>query len=401
MMQQHTQEHPTGLAAPHPQSVTILGVTGSIGETALGLLRLHRERFTVTAITAQKSWQKLVDAALEFMPEAVAIGDETCYLPVKNALAHTNIRIFAGAKGVQEAAALQSDIVLSAIVGAAGLVPTLTAIERGARVALANKESLVCAGELMQQAVRRHGAELIPVDSEHSALFQSFTFEHPETVDALILTASGGPFRRFSPEQMANVTVEDALKHPNWSMGAKITVDSATMMNKGLEYIEAFHLFPVTSGQIEIIIHPESVIHSMVRYKDGSLLAQMGEPSMAAPIAYAFSYPSRMETGLKKFDFTRYHTLTFETPDETRFPALRLAREALQQGGGAPIILNAANEVAVDAFLSRRIPFSAICRIVEDALQSTNLPPVESLDDVLNLDGLCRRKTLERIHIYG
>jgi 1-deoxy-D-xylulose-5-phosphate reductoisomerase len=292
---------------------------------------------------------------------------------------------------VIEAAARPSYWVMAAIVGAAGLQSTLAAVRRGAIVGLANKETLVCAGALVMQAVADHGATLVPVDSEHSAIFQVFDFTYPESVEKIILTASGGPFRRHTLEQMAHMTPEQAVAHPNWSMGAKISVDSATMMNKGLELIEAYHLFGVPESRIEILVHPQSVVHSLVAYRDGSVLAQLGTPDMRTPIAFALSYPERMETPGKRLDLASVASLTFEPPDPVRFPALRLAREALRAGGGAPTALNAANEVAVQSFLTRHIGFLDIVRVVDQTQDALGDTPVTTLSDIVGLDGRARR----------
>lgn len=380
-----------------PQRLTILGATGSIGTTTFRLLDHAPERFVLEAITAQENVEKLAELAHRYRPRYVAIGNPQHYESLKTALAGTGMEVAAGAQAIAEAAARPVNVVLSAIVGAAGLQPTLNAIRQGARVALANKETLVCAGELVLREAERHGTQLLPVDSEHSAIYQVFDFAHPETVEAIILTASGGPFRTVSAQAMREVTLEQALNHPNWSMGAKITIDSATMMNKGLELIEAYHLFPVTADQIEILVHPESIIHSLVRYHDGSTLAQMGEPDMATPIAYALSHPVRMANHTRALDLTRIGKLTFEAPDETRFPALRLAREALKTDACAPIILNAANEIAVQAFLERRIGFTDIAATVETMLDALPHQPIASLADVEAVDALVRIKTQEHI----
>jgi 1-deoxy-D-xylulose-5-phosphate reductoisomerase len=386
---------PAPKAENAPMRLSILGATGSIGTTAFQLIAHAPERFALESITAQDNAEKLVELAKQFRPRHVAIGNEAHYEAVKSALSGTGIDVSAGTEAIAEAASRPVDTLLSAIVGAAGLKPTLNGIRQGARIALANKECLVCAGELMLSEIREHGAELLPVDSEHSAIYQVFDFAHPETVDAVILTASGGPFRTRSLDEMRTVTPAQALNHPNWSMGAKITIDSATMMNKGLELIEAYHLFPVREEQIEILVHPQSIIHSLVRYRDGSTLAQLGEPDMATPIAYALSHPVRMDTAMKPLDLAAIGTLQFEAPDAVRFPALRLAREALQKGGGAPIILNAANEIAVEAFLQERIGFLDIAGTVENALQHIDHLPIRSLEDVDAQDTLARIKTRE------
>lgn len=388
---------PTAAAGKAPLRLSILGATGSIGTTALALVDHAPEAFAIEALTAMDNVDKLAALAKRYRPAFVAIGNPAHHHALKEALAGTGIACGAGPEALLEAASRPADTVLSAIVGAAGLKPTLTAIRQGARIALANKECLVCAGELILQEAARHNATLLPVDSEHSAIFQVFDSAHPETVEAIVLTASGGPFRTYSAEQMVSVTVQQALAHPNWSMGAKITIDSATMMNKGLELIEAYHLFPVRPEQIEIIIHPESIIHSMVRYRDGSTLAQMGAPSMMPPIAYAISHPTRISAPSPRMDLAALGRLTFEKPDETRFPALRLAREALQSGGTAPIILNAANEVAVQAFLEGRIGFTAIAATVARMLEKTPNTPIHQLDEVHEADRMARAKTLESL----
>lgn len=372
------------------RSVTILGATGSIGQNTLNLIEQHSERFSVTALTAGNNVPMLAEAARKFRPQMVAIADESRYANLKEALAGTHIRVETGEDGLNEAASLASDLVVSAIVGAAGLTPTLAAIERGAIVALANKECLVTAGHLIIEAVRRCGATLIPVDSEHSALFQVFEAHAEKAVEAVTLTASGGPFRTLPREAFAAITPEQALKHPNWSMGAKITIDSATMMNKGLELIEAYHLFPLTPEQIRIVVHPESIIHGLVHYIDGSVLAQLGMPDMRTPIAYALGWPERMATPVRRLDLTEIAKLTFEAPDERRFPAMRIAREALAAGGNATAIMNAANEVAVQAFLDRRIGFTDIMRVVAQTLERASLSEAATLPDLLAVDASAR-----------
>ena len=392
---------PTTLPGTEPTRLSILGVTGSIGSTTLQLLDHAPERFTLEAITAMDNVDQLIAVAKRYRPRFVAIGNAAHYAKLKEALTGRGIECGGGEEAVLEAAARPTDTVLSAIVGAAGLKPTLAAIRQGARIALANKECLVCAGDLMLKEIARHGAELLPVDSEHNAIYQVFDFAHPETIEGLVLTASGGPFRTFRTEQMEKVTAKDALKHPNWSMGAKITIDSATMMNKGLELIEAYYLFPVREEQIEILVHPESVIHSMVRYHDGSVLAQLGQPDMATPIAYALSWPERMSTPAGMLDFAKIGALHFEAPDPKRFPALRLAREALQKGGSAPIILNAANELAVQAFLNGRTGFLQIAQTVERVLNALPQSPITSLEDVEATDRAARIKTQELLNNHG
>ncbi|MSO68925.1 MAG: 1-deoxy-D-xylulose-5-phosphate reductoisomerase [Alphaproteobacteria bacterium] len=374
-----------------PRSVTILGSTGSIGCNTIDLVERNPGRYRVEALSAYGNIDLLATQAKRLNACLAVTGDEHRYRDLKAALAGTGIKVAAGAEGLVEAASLPSDWVMAGIVGAAGLAPTLAAVRRGAIVALANKECLVCAGSLMVDEVRSHGATLLPVDSEHNAIFQVFDFARPERVEKIILTASGGPFRTAELQFMAGATPAQAVAHPNWDMGAKISVDSATMMNKGLEMIEAYHLFPVRTDQIEVVVHPQSVIHSMVAYVDGSVLAQMGSPDMRTPIAYTLAWPDRIASPSPRLDLARIGTLSFEAPDEQRFPALRLAREALDDGGSAPVILNAANEIAVRGFLDRRIGFLDITRIVEQCLEAIPHQSIDTLADVHTLDAEARR----------
>jgi len=382
------QPHNPLALQPHaqPRSVTVLGATGSIGASTAKLLALHRGSFRVEALTAYDNVASLVEQAKLLGARRAVIGNEAHYMELKSALAGTSIEAAAGADAVIEAARMPSDIVIAGIVGAAGLMPTLAAIQRGATVALANKECLVCAGSLMMEEVKRHNATLLPVDSEHSAIFQVFDFERPETIEKIILTASGGPFRTFTREQMKNVTPEQAVRHPNWSMGAKISIDSATMMNKALEIIEASHLFPLPHEQIEVLVHPESIIHSMVSYVDGSVLAQLGTPDMCTPIAYALAWPARIASPSAKLDFTTLKSLTFEASDTKRFPALRLAREVLAAGGNASVVFNAANEIAVARFLRKEIAFLDIVAIIEKTLADVANSPLRRIEDVIEAD---------------
>ena len=379
------------LAATAPRSVTILGSTGSVGCNTVDLIRRNPDAFTVEALTANNSVALLAEQARALRPRLAVVADPKGYEDLKDALAGTGIECAGGPAAVVEAAARPAEWVMAAIVGAAGLEPTLAAVRRGAIVALANKECLVSAGDLMMAEVRGNGATLLPVDSEHSAIFQVFEFDRADKVDRIILTASGGPFLGMDLAEMAGVTPEQAVAHPNWDMGAKISVDSATMMNKGLELIEAYHLFPVPEERIEILVHPQSIIHSMVAYVDGSVLAQMGTPDMRTPIAYALGWPERMEAPATRLALEEIGDLTFEAPDPARFPALRVARHALQTGGGAPTILNAANEVAVQSFLSGRIGFLDIVRTVEHTLETAPNGKLESLDDVGEADAAARR----------
>jgi 1-deoxy-D-xylulose-5-phosphate reductoisomerase len=384
-----------------PRSVTILGSTGSVGCSTIDLIRRDRPAFVVEALTANSNVEKLALQAEDLGARFVAIGDESRYLPLKERLAGSGIEVAAGEPGVVEAAARSADWVMAAIVGAAGLAPTLAAIRRGAVVALANKEVLVCAGDLVTAEVRRYGATLLPVDSEHNAIYQVFDFTRIEAVEKIILTASGGPFRSLDSQAMSGMGPARALKHPTWNMGAKISIDSATMMNKGLELIEAKHLFGLPEQQIEILVHPQSVIHSLVAYIDGSVLAQLGSPDMRTPIAFTLAWPRRMASPSPRLDLTAIGQLTFEAPDPVRFPALRLAREALVAGGSAPTVLNAANEVAVQAYLDRQIGFLDIASIVEQTLAELPVAPIDSLDDVHNFDKRARNIAARRAGMAG
>lgn len=374
--------------------VTVLGSTGSVGVNTLDLIEFANKRgeaaVEIEALTANSNVALLAEQAKKFRPRFVAIGDASKKAALEDALHGTGIEIGAGAAAVEEAGARDAEWVMAAIVGAAGLKPTLNAAKRGAAIALANKECLVCAGDVVMQAVRAAGGALLPVDSEHNAIFQVFDFERPHRISRLILTASGGPFRTWSKAEMAAATPAQAVAHPNWSMGAKISVDSATMMNKGLELIEASHIFPVPHEKIEILVHPQSVIHSMVEYVDGSVLAQLGTPDMRIPIASTFAWPDRTPTPSTRLDFAAVKQLTFEAPDLQRFPSLRLAREAVQRGGVYPAALNAANEAAVAAFLSGGLKFLDIAGVTEQVLDEfgrRNGPAVlSSLEEALSAD---------------
>jgi len=378
-----------------PRRVTVLGSTGSVGCSTLDLIERNPDRYQVEALTAHRNVAGLAEQARKFGARRAVIADPSLYGALKEALGGTGIAVAAGPAAVVEAAAAPADWVMAAIVGAAGLAPTLAAVRRGAMVALANKECLVCSGELMTAEVKAHGATLLPADSEHNAIFQVFDFERPENVERIILTASGGPFRSLARRDMARVTPAQAVAHPNWDMGAKISVDSATMMNKGLELIEAFHLFPVSHGQIEILVHPQSVVHSMVAYNDGSVLAQLGSPDMRTPIANTLAWPTRMQTPAARLDLAKIGQLTFQAPDPEQFPALRLARRALEAGGAVPIVLNAANEVAVQAFLEGRMGFLDIAELVERTMDAMPATPVDSLEAVYALDIEARAKATE------
>ncbi|WCL52612.1 1-deoxy-D-xylulose-5-phosphate reductoisomerase [Gimibacter soli] len=373
------------------KSITILGATGSIGQSTLDLLRRNPDRFKVEALTAHCRVQELAAVAREFNARVAVIGREDLLADLKAALDGTDIEAAAGEGAIIEAASRPSDMVMAAIVGAAGLAPTLAAVRRGATVLLANKEVLVCAGDLMMAEVRQSGATLLPVDSEHNAIFQVFDFNAPERIDRIVLTASGGPCRQTPAERLPFITPAEAVAHPNWDMGAKISVDSATMMNKGLEVIEAFHLFPVKASQIEVLIHPQSVIHSMVQYVDGSTLAQLGSPDMRTPIAYCLAWPERMTAPAERLDLGRIGALTFEAPDMERFRCLALARAALEAGGAAPTVLNAANEIAVAAFLGNRLRFTDIAALVDATLSLADMKAPQSLETVFALDAEARR----------
>lgn len=368
------------------KSVSILGSTGSVGCSTVDLIAREPEKYSVVALTANKDVNLLAEQARALKAKRAVVADSSCYQALKDALAGSGIEAAAGATAVSDAAAMPSDWVMAAIVGAAGLEPTLQAVRRGAEVALANKECLVCSGDLFMREVAAHGARLLPVDSEHNAIFQVFDFENPSSIERIILTSSGGPFRNTDMAKMAQMTPKQALAHPNFAMGAKISIDSATMMNKGLEIIEAKHLFPVTEEQIEVLVHPQQTIHSMVSYVDGTILAQLGTPDMRIPIAYALAWPKRIRTPVARLDFVKVGQMTFEPPDPQRFPALRLARQALQTGGSAPTILNAANEVAVYAFLDGRIGFLEIARVVEETLERLSVEPLDDLEAVRDVD---------------
>ncbi len=383
------------LAEPRPvtalRRVSILGSTGSVGCSTLDLIARNPGVFQVEALTAHRNVEALAAQARKFRPAIVAIADPFCYETLRDALSDTGIEVAAGPKAVVDAASRPADWVMAAIVGAAGLAPTLAAARQGAILAIANKECLVSAGDLFMAEAARHGTTILPVDSEHNAIFQVFDFEGRDAIERIILTASGGPFRDTPLDRLAHVTPTEALAHPNWDMGAKVSIDSATMMNKGLELIEAHYLFDMAEPDIEVLIHPQSIVHSMVGYADGSVLAQLGTPDMRTPIAYTLAWPERMDAPAERLDLAKIGTLSFQNPDFDRFPALRLAREALQTGNGATTILNAANEVAVKAFLEGRAKYLDIVAIVETTLETVDQARTASLADVLALDAEARR----------
>jgi len=393
------QDRKTGNDAP--LRITILGSTGSIGTNTIDLIERDPASYRVEALTAYRSVELLAEQARKFDARFVAIADPDKYADLKSTMSGTDAEIAAGPDAIVEAAARDADWVMAGIVGAAGLEPTLEAARQGAVVAFANKECLVCAGDLMLEEIAQSGATLLPVDSEHNAIFQVFEFDRRATVEKIILTASGGPFRDRTRDEMKNVTPAEAVAHPNWDMGAKISVDSATMMNKGLELIEAYYLFGLPEDRIDILVHPQSIIHSMVAYVDGSVLAQLGTPDMRTPISYTLAWPQRMEAPSARLDLGDIATLTFEAPDSERFPALRLARAALKTGGSAPTILNASNEEAVAGFLAEKVGFLDIPRIVEETLEKMPGSDIRSVEDVLAVDAEARRVARGLMSVEG
>lgn len=381
------------------KQIAILGSTGSIGSQALDVIRRHSDLFEVYALTANRNVELLIKQALEFLPEMVVIADKQKYPRLKEALSHLPIKVWAGEDSLLQV--VQADpvqMVLTAMVGYSGLKPTLSAIRAGKAIALANKETLVVAGDLVTRLALERQVPILPVDSEHSAIFQCLVGEAHNPVEKIILTASGGPFRTFSQEQLAHVTAKEALKHPNWNMGAKITIDSATLMNKGFEMIEAKWLFGLTTGQIQIVVHPQSIIHSMVQFRDSSIKAQMGLPDMRLPIQYALAYPQRIESDFERLDFSQLSALTFEEPDRKKFRCLELAYRAVQKGGNMPCILNAANEVVVAAFLENKIRFPAMSEIIEQTMEEVSFIASPEWEDYIQTDAEARIKAEEKIN---
>ncbi len=369
------------------KQIAILGSTGSIGTQALQVIEEHPERYEVYALTANNQVDLLIAQARRFMPEAVVIANENHYNTLKDALSDLPIKVYAGMEAIcQIVESAPIDIVLTAMVGYAGLKPTMSAIRARKAIALANKETLVVAGELINKLAQEYRTPIIPVDSEHSAVFQCLAGEVGNTIEKVILTASGGPFRTFTYEQLQTVTPQQALKHPNWEMGAKITIDSASMMNKGFEVIEAKWLFGLQPDQIDVVVHPQSIIHSMVQFEDSSIKAQMGLPDMRLPIQYAFSYPDRIHASFDRLDFSKCTNLTFEQPDMKRFRNLALAYEAMHRGGNAPCVINAANEVVVDAFLKEKISFLSMSDIIEQTLEAVSFITTPTYDDYVATD---------------
>lgn len=382
----------------HKQTVAILGSTGSIGTQTLDVIDRHSELFEVYALTAHSNIDLLVEQAKKYRPEVVAIADERHYKTLREALDGLPIKVFAGADSICQIAAMSPiDTVVTAMVGYSGLLPTVRAIEAGKKIALANKETLVVAGELVTDLALRNRVDIIPIDSEHSAIFQCLVGENENSVEKLILTASGGAFRDTPKDDLRLATAADALRHPTWKMGAKITIDSATMMNKGFEVIEARWLFDIPIDKIEVIIHPQSIVHSMVQFCDGSIKAQLGQPDMRHPIQYALTFPDRLNAQVKRANLADIHQLTFEKPDYEKFRNLRLAYDALRRGGNIPCILNAANEVAVDAFLKGKIGFFAMSDIIEQTISETAFISSPTLDDYIATDREARARSSEKI----
>ncbi len=379
--------------------VSVLGSTGTIGVNTLDLLSRNADQYEIVALCANRNAELLAEQAIAHKAEVAVVADVSRYEELKERLSGTGIEVAAGEDAVVEAAAMDADWVMAAIVGAAGLRPTLAAVQQGKVVALANKECLVSAGELFAREVKKAQTILLPVDSEHSALFQSLVGHPQNSVEQVVITASGGPFREWSKDEIRSAKPEQALKHPNWSMGRKITIDSASMMNKGLELLETWHLFPISAEQLGVVVHPQSIIHGYISYSDGSVISQMGCPDMRTPIAYSLSWPQRMEAPVKRLDLAELGRLTFEKPDEIRFPALRLAREVLADECRMGAVLNAANEIAVEAFLENRISFGSMMDLVEEVLSkysavvSCNFRDF-NIDDIISLDGEVRKTTL-------
>ena len=378
--------------------IAILGSTGSIGTQALGVVLEQKDRFEVEVLTAHRNAELLIEQAIAHQPNVVVIGEESLYDKVYAALDAHHIKVYAGAEALSQVVQMETvDLVLTALVGYAGLIPTLAAIDAGKNIALANKETLVVAGQLVTQRAKAKGINIYPVDSEHSAIFQCLVGEFHNPIEKIVLTASGGPFRGMNREALLNVTKKAALKHPNWDMGAKITIDSASMMNKGLEVIEAKWLFGLKQDQIEVIVHPQSIVHSLVQFKDGSMKAQLGLPDMKLPIQYALAYPDRLPNTFERFNFMDYPSLTFEQPDVKSFRNLQLAYDALEKGGNAPCVLNAANEVVVDAFLKDKVGFLQMSDIIADTLQKCTFVKNPSLEDYIASDAEARRITKDNI----
>ncbi len=383
-----------------PKRISVLGATGSIGESTLDLVGRNPNDYDVVALTGNKNVERLAELAVKHRAKLAVVADAASYKDLLLALAGTNIEVAAGPKALLDAASRPADWVMAAIVGVAGLRPTLRAVKQGTAVALANKECLVSGGEIFMREVARHNATLLPVDSEHSAALQAMTGTEPEKIETVCLTASGGPFRTWSVDQMASAGPEEALKHPNWSMGAKVTIDSASLMNKGLELIEAHHLFALPPEKLDVLVHPQSIVHCLVQMTDGAVLAQLSCPDMRTPIAYSLAWPERMHVPNERIDLAALGSLTFEKPDPERFPALRLSKEVLETGGSAGAVLNAANEVAVAAFLEKRLGFLGIAGLVETTLADCAdliALPLETAEDIYEIDAEARRRARDRL----
>lgn len=377
------------------RKIAVLGSTGSIGTQALDVISKHADRFEAYVLVANNSVELLIKQAREMMPEVVVISNKDKYNQLKDALADLPIKVWCGVEAIEEVVRDENiDLVLTAMVGISGLKPTVSAIKAGKAIALANKETLVVAGELIATLALKHRVPILPVDSEHSAIFQCLNGERNNRIDKILLTASGGPFRNFSAEQLTKVTKKEALNHPNWDMGMKVTIDSSTLMNKGFEMIEAKWLFDVKPSQIEVLIHPQSIIHSMVQFDDNTIMAQLGQPDMRAPIQYAFSYPERLKLEMEPVDFIKLTQLTFEAPDRDRFPNLNFAYEAIEKGGNMPCILNAANEVAVSLFLEDKIGFYEMSSLIEKAMDRSAFMREPTLSDYIQ----CDKETREIIY---
>lgn len=374
------------------KNIAILGSTGSIGTQTLDIIESHPNLFKASVLTAHKNWELLALQAKKFNPEYVVIAEESCYQPLKEALRHTSIHVEFGDMAISDVVSIpEVDMVVTAMVGYSGLLPTVNAIKAGKTIALANKETLVVAGELISELLKQNNVAILPVDSEHSAIFQCLVGENRKNLHKILLTASGGPFRTWKIEDMKNITVKDALNHPNWSMGAKVTIDSASMMNKGFEMIEAKWLFNCNPSDIEILVHPQSIVHSMVEFCDGSVKAQLGVPDMRLPIQYALTYPNRLPSIVDSLNWREVSNLTFEKPDLNKFPMLRLAFSAIEKGGNMPCILNAANEIAVQSFLSNKIPFIMIEKVAESTMENIHFIKHPQLEDLIETNKIARK----------
>lgn len=368
------------------KKITIFGSTGSVGDSTLDILNLHKDKFELIGLTINKNYKKLINQIKIFKPKVVSIRDEIAYQEFKKENPDPSLEVLSGKDCLVDILDYEVDFIMASIVGSAGLLPVIKAAEKGIDIGLANKESLVCSGNILKKILNKTKSNLLPIDSEHNAIFQVFEKSNQDQIEKIILTASGGPFFKKTCKDLAHITPEQAIEHPNWKMGKKISVDSATLMNKGLEFIEAHYLFDMPTDKIDVIIHPQSIIHSCVEYRDGSILSQMGTPDMKTPIAYALSYPKRTNASVQKLDLTKLSKLTFFKPDHRSFPSLNLAISSLEQGGSAPTVLNAANEIAVEAFLNKRISFLSISKVVDLTLNKSNICEMNNIEDVLNID---------------